>query len=212
MTKKALLFLFLLWVGGSAAAGPPVRSIFLVAAEKLGDPNFSRSVVLVTRHGSGGPIGVILNRPTDTAMSAVFPDAVDLPPGATQIYFGGPVARRTIVYLFRASTPPSNNLEVLPGIYLSFDAEMLSDLLRAEGPKSDLRVFAGHAGWAPDQLENEIARGDWHPIPADADFVFRRETEKLWLDLIERASARSVREEGPPTPTALPVRRLASRD
>jgi putative transcriptional regulator len=113
-----------------------------------------------------------------------------------------------IVFLFRASTPPANSLQVLPGLYLSFDAELLNDLIRAKGPKPDLRIFAGYAGWGPDQLENEIARGDWHPIPADADLVFRSDTEKLWLDLIRRASARSVRNEVPFRTAVPPVAAL----
>lgn len=193
---RALILLFLCW-GMPAAADPPLKSIVLVASGKLGDANFSRSVVLVTRHGAGGPIGVILNRPTETTVGTVFPDADALPPGADRIFFGGPVASRMIVFLFRAAAPPANSLQVLPGLYLSFDAELLNGLLRAKGPKSDLRIFAGYAGWAPDQLENEIARGDWHPIPADADLVFNRDAGKLWLDLIRRASARSVRTEAP---------------
>ena len=193
---RALILLFICWAM-PAAADPALKSIVLVASGKLGDPNFDRSVVLVTRHGAGGPIGVILNRPTETAVAKVFPDADALPAGADRIFFGGPVASRMIVFLFRAPTPPANSLQVLPGLYLSFDAELLNDLIRAKGPKSDLRIFTGYAGWAPDQLENEIARGDWHPIPADADLVFRSDTEKLWLDLIRRASARSVGTDAP---------------
>ncbi len=189
---RTLILLCLFWAA-PAAADPPPKSIFLVAAGKLGDPNFSRSVVLVTQHGAGGPIGVILNRPTDTTVGSVFPDADAIPAGADRIFFGGPVASRMIVFLFRASTPPANSLEVLPGLYLSFDAQLLSGLLREKGPKPDLRIFAGYAGWGRDQLETEIARGDWHPIAADADLVFNRDAEKLWLELIRRASARSVR-------------------
>ncbi len=204
---RTLILLFLCWAA-PAAADPQIKSIFLVASGNLSDPNFNRSVVLVTRHGAGGPIGVILNRPTETTVSTVFPKADALPAGTDRIFFGGPVASRMIVFLFRASTPPANSLQVLPGLYLSFDAELLNGLLSAKGPKSDLRVFAGYAGWASDQLENEIARGDWHPIPADADLVFNRDAGKLWLDLIRRASARSVRTEAPWRTAVSPVTAL----
>ncbi|HEY6721597.1 MAG TPA: YqgE/AlgH family protein, partial [Burkholderiales bacterium] len=47
----------------------------------------------------------------------------------------------------------------------------------------------GYSGWAPGQLRGEIDRGDWLIVDADADTVFRKDTSKLWRDMVRRASA-----------------------
>jgi hypothetical protein len=53
-----------------------------------------------------------------------------------------------------------------------------------------LRVFSGYSGWAPGQLQNELARGGWHVVPADAESVFDKDPAALWPELIERATTK----------------------
>jgi putative transcriptional regulator len=43
-----------------------------------------------------------------------------------------------------------------------------------------LRIFVGHAGWAPGQLESEIGRGAWTLQHADPDAIFNGKSEHLW--------------------------------
>ena len=43
-----------------------------------------------------------------------------------------------------------------------------------------LRIFIGYSGWAPGQLEAEIARGDWALKPADAAAIFDGKSEHTW--------------------------------
>ena len=43
-----------------------------------------------------------------------------------------------------------------------------------------LRIFIGHSGWAPGQLEGEIARGAWMLEHADPDAIFNRKSEHPW--------------------------------
>ncbi|HEY4486062.1 MAG TPA: YqgE/AlgH family protein, partial [Nitrospiria bacterium] len=99
-TRKALLLVpaFLLSIGMPRAGHPepqPVlapisKGLFLVAASKLSDPNFNQAVVLIVEHGSKGTAGVIVNRPTRTLLSRIFPD-MDALKGAPQtLYVGGP--------------------------------------------------------------------------------------------------------------------------
>ena len=51
-----------------------------------------------------------------------------------------------------------------------------------------MHVYAGYAGWAPGQLDREVARGDWHVLPADADTVFSDRPAKVWQDLIDKGA------------------------
>jgi putative transcriptional regulator len=164
-------------------SGP--RSLLLVAAERLGDPNFSRTVVLVTQHGGGGPIGVVLNRATDVALAEVFPGEPALQGRKEKLFRGGPVASATLVFMLRADQPPAKTVELVPGLHMGFDSAEALRRLR-EGA-ADVRVFAGYAGWAPGQLEKEIAHGDWHLLPADAEVIMSREPQGLWEQLRPRA-------------------------
>jgi putative transcriptional regulator len=190
-----LLFGFTLPTFGDDAQ--PMKSILLVARKNLPDPFFRDSVVLVTRSGGPTPIGVIVNRPTDVPLSRVFSDIERLRSRDETLFFGGPVMPEQLLVVFRAAVPPTAAIEVLDGVYMSFGRELLRELLGRENPVEGLRVFAGHAGWAPGQLESEVARGDWHLVTADARIVFEMEPEKLWKELERRASATTVRYEHP---------------
>jgi putative transcriptional regulator len=179
-------------VGADEAASP--RSLLLVASNRITDAHFSRSVVLVTHHGGGGPLGIILNRPTDLALADVFDGETALQGRKDRLFVGGPVSRQTLVFLLRADPPPQSAVEVLAGLFMSLDAE--EGLRRLRESDGEVRVFAGYSGWAPGQLEKEIARGDWHLLPADADSVFSREPGSLWEELVRRASLKAVRHDG----------------
>lgn len=180
----------------TAAAEPAERlsSILLVATRSLQDPNFRESVVLVTHHGGGGPVGVILNRPTEVPLSRVFPGNERLKPAAAKLFFGGPVARQTLVFLFKAPTAPKEAIVVGENLYMSLSPELLRRLLDSSMPLGDIRVFAGYSAWAPGQLEREIARGSWYLAEANAGVVFDQSPAELWSELVKRASARKTRD------------------
>jgi len=190
-----LLFGFALPTFGEDAQ--PMKSILLVARKNLPDPFFRDSVVLVTRSGGPTPIGVIVNRPTDVPLSRVFSDIERLRARDETLFFGGPVMPDQLLVVFRAAVPPTEAIEVLEGVYMSSSGELLRELLGRENPVESLRVFAGHAGWAPGQLESEVTRRDWHLVTADARMVLEMEPEKLWKELERRASATTVRYEHP---------------
>ena len=182
-----LLLAFALPAFGDDA--PPTRSTFLVARKNLPDPFFHDSVVWVTNYGGPAPVGVIVNRPTEIRLASVFPDIERLRSGDERLFFGGPVKREELVFIFRAAEPPPEAIEILDGVYMSSNGELLRELLGGESPVDGLRVFAGHSGWGPGQLESEVARGDWHLTRADAKAIFEKKPETLWRELERRASA-----------------------
>ena len=192
-----LLLLFGLALPTFGDDAQPMKSILLVARKNLPDPFFRDSVVLVTRSGGPAPVGVIVNHPTDVPLSRVFSDIERLRSRDETLFFGGPVMPEQLLVVFRAAVPPTAAIEVLDGVYMSLSRELLRELLGRENPVEGLRVFAGHAGWAPGQLESEVARGDWHLVTADARMVLEIEPEKLWKELERRASATTVRYEHP---------------
>ncbi len=158
----------------------PLTTMLLVARAELPDPNFKDSIVLVMNHIGPAPAGFIINRPTRIPVSHLFPELERLARLDDKVYFGGPVDIEAVSFLFRAEKPPEHATEVLDGVYLGTNRELLRELLGRDKPMEGLRVFMGHSGWARGQLEVEIARGDWTLAPANARAIFDNKTEHPW--------------------------------
>jgi putative transcriptional regulator len=186
---RVLLVLFS-FATPAGAAEDPANAIFLVASPELLDPNFRETVVLVTQPREGGPWGVIINRPLDVLLSDVFTDIETLRDRKDVLFFGGPVAQDGLVFLVRSQQPPPRAVPVLRDVYVISDIEYIEKLLRRPEPMRDLRVYSGYSGWAPGQLQQEIARGGWVLMPADADMVFEGDPARIWPELIKRAATK----------------------
>jgi putative transcriptional regulator len=177
----------------AVAAEDAANSIFLVARRGLPDPNFRETVVLVTKPRAGSPFGVIINRPLEQRLSEIFTEFETLKKRKDVIYFGGPVKPDGLVFLVRARERPARGMSVLKGVYFTSDTELIEKLLKRKNPTEGLRVFAGFSGWGPEQLQREIARGDWHIVPASAETVFRQDPSKIWEELVKRAGVHKTR-------------------
>jgi putative transcriptional regulator len=204
MRRAAVLATGLWLIATAAAAQDVANGVVLVARPELGDPNFRETVVLVTRHPGGGAAGVILNRPTRVPVSQLLPEHEGLRGRTDRLFAGGPVAPRSLVAVFRSGTRAEGALRVLPDVYLTLDGGVLDGLLRRPDAPRELRLYAGYAGWAPGQLEAEIAREDWYLLAPDADTIFRADPLTLWRELLRRASARVTRAGGARASARLP--------
>jgi putative transcriptional regulator len=183
---RQLAGLCVLWLI-CATSGPAVAdehknltAIVLVAKISSGDPFFSDSVVLVMNNLGPAPVGIIVNRPTSIPVSQLFPDLKRLASLRDKVYFGGPVDFDNVWFLFRAAAPPEHAVRAFDGICLSANRDLLLHLLGRERPMEGLRIFVGHSGWGPGQLETEIARGDWTLQHAAADVIFGGKSEHPW--------------------------------
>lgn len=168
-----------LWLLGALAAAQQPNGVLLVAKPGLADPNFRETVVLVTQTEDAHTVGVILNRPTEERM----------PGHAEPLYAGGPVMPRVVVALFESErTPPASAFRILKRVWLTMHPDTLAALL--ERPPARLRLYSGFSGWAPRQLESELARDGWHVLPASEAVIFRKRTEGMWRELLEEAETR----------------------
>ncbi len=173
---------------------PLANGILLIAKPELVDPNFRETVVLITQPvAGGGPLGVVLNRPTEFRLSRLWPDAGAVPDAFDRVYVGGPVARNQLIYLVQTDERIESGLPVLDNVYLIGDAQLVKDIVAAKVKASALRVYAGYAGWAPRQLQGEIAAGGWYMLPADAATIFAADTASLWRELIRKVTERNTR-------------------
>jgi putative transcriptional regulator len=178
----------LLFAACAGAAETDSPSIFLVAKPELQDPNFAQSVVLVVFPNAGGPVGVILNRPTRLSLQDGFPEHPELKDRGDTLYFGGPVQTSALMFLFHGGAAAERAFPVIGDLYLSGDAELLKRLLSAKSSAVE-RYFLGYSGWSAPQLEHEIALGAWYVIEADLETVTRSDPKTLWRDLVRRATA-----------------------
>ncbi len=52
-----------------------------------------------------------------------------------------------------------------------------------------LRVYAGHSGWGPGQLDDELEEDAWFVVAGEAGDGFRTDTDTLWRDVLLRQTS-----------------------
>jgi putative transcriptional regulator len=175
----------------------PPNAILLVAKPGLADPNFRQTVVLVTQAEDSSTIGVILNRPTRLRLAELLRGMPGAERHAEPVFFGGPVMPGAIVALFHSEKPPeAPAFHVLQEVYLTMHPANIEALLAA--PQRRYRLYAGFSGWAPRQLQGEMARDGWFVLAPDAELLFRSDVSGMWDELLAKTRGRrtAARREG----------------
>jgi putative transcriptional regulator len=158
------------------------RGQLLIASPALIDPNFRRTVVLVTEHTDEGAAGLVLNRPSTAAISDVVPELEPLAEDEDQIWVGGPVQSDAVLVLGEFPDPG----DAAVPLFGPFGFPSLEEPERVLSLTTRRRVFAGYSGWGAGQLEDELARDDWILEEALPDDAFTEEPEALWRDVLRR--------------------------
>jgi putative transcriptional regulator len=158
----------------------------LVALDVLVDPNFRRSVVLMLEHDpEQGALGLVVNRTTELSMASLC-EHLSLPwlgSADARVDWGGPVGEEQgWVLLDDVAAEGTDAIEVVPGVHWARSQAVLRRV--AERPELTARVLLGYAGWAPGQLEAEIAAGAWLVVPASQRIVFGEAPEARWAEAI----------------------------
>lgn len=169
---------------------PPasLRGRLLVAAPPLVDPNFDRTVVLVLEHGDEGALGIVLNRPTATELDDALPEWKPYAARPAVVFVGGPVAPDAVIALARAPGAGGDGWVGLLGDLGTIDVGREPGDLAID--VTTMRVFVGYAGWAPGQLEGELAQGAWFVAGARPDDPFASDPSSLWRDVLRRQAGR----------------------
>jgi putative transcriptional regulator len=165
------------------------RPALLVSMPQLQDPNFAHTVVLLCEFNPDGAFGLVINRPTDVSANEMIrlepplARANDLP-----LWIGGPVEQQR-GWILVADAPDGEEFKTIrDGLYLSTSPALLRAVLEAR-PAPRARVLAGYAGWAPGQLDEEIAQSAWLMSRIDLDVVFDTEPSLMWETVIRRLGA-----------------------
>lgn len=154
----------------------------LLASPGLVDPNFVHTVVLMIEHGENGALGVVLNRPTSKTISELWHQVGEESCESPQpVHLGGPVSGPIMAVHTQQDLA---EMEIVSGLFFAAKKQNLDQLVRQEG---QFKLFIGHAGWGPGQLENEIEQGGWRIVPARVQDVFDP-GDDLWERLLRRAN------------------------
>ena len=161
-----------------------LRGKLLLASPTLLDPNFVRTVVLIAEHTEEGAMGLVLNRPAASTVSEAVPDLAWLTGDDEQVYVGGPVAETAVIVLAEFDRPDVAGALVDDDLgFIGTDAD---DPEVLEGAIRRARVFAGHAGWGPGQLEDELAEEAWIIEPPERPEIFTEDPDGLWSHVLRR--------------------------
>ena len=179
------------------AADEPAPGMFLIATRDLSGSGFSESVVLLIQHDENGTMGVVINQPTDIDLASILPEVSSKV--VSTLYLGGPVATYGILLLIKSANELNSAEHVFGDIYASGNRELLAELLDTADTETSIRLYAGHAGWFPGQLDYEISRGSWRVVPASETMVFTDEPLKIWQQLVPPSRPIIVHHDVAPT-------------
>src|SRR5215813_4511747 len=168
----------------SAAEQPEqITGRLLVAAPKMEDSTFAKSVIFMVAHDDNGSLGLIINEPVkDISFGELF-DLMrqshgDLARKVT-VHFGGPVEPRTGFVLHSKDFMLPQHELAAGDVAVTTDADMLTAIAEGHGPAKYI-VTLGYAGWGPGQLEMEMQQGDWLVVPSDPDLIFAPDAKQIW--------------------------------
>lgn len=162
----------------TAAAGR-----LLVSEPFMMDPNFKRSVILITECAEAGAMGFILNHQSEYMLADVLPDISysDIP-----VYVGGPVAANTLHFIHCVPDKIDGGIEICEGIYWGGDFEVIKELINTyQLNENEIKFFMGYSGWTPNQLDDEILENSW--IVAEkcsAETLFISSEHNMWKEVV----------------------------
>lgn len=161
----------------------PSLGKLLISEPFLMDPNFQRSVILISDYQDEGTVGFVLNHPSLLLLRDLVPE---MPDAEFPVYLGGPVATDTVHFIHRCYDKLNDGVEISKGIYWGGNFEALKILINTNSIKPDeIKFFIGYSGWAENQLQSEIKENTWivsnqyHP-----DLVFSADEEEVWREVI----------------------------
>ncbi len=175
---------------GDLSATQHLAGHLLVATPKLEDPNFRHAVIYMIQDDSTGAMGLVVNRvmgkgPAAELLKGLGLDANPKASGEIEVHYGGPVERGRGFVLHSPEYHGENTVVLSDLAAVTSSPDILEDLAAGKGPRQSLFAL-GYAGWAPNQLESEIAAGAWVVIDADEDLLFGKQEDSKWQRALNR--------------------------
>jgi putative transcriptional regulator len=153
----------------------------LLAHPVMRDPNFRRTVVLLSAHDTDGAMGVVLNRPMGKQLGELNVQFATGPLAGVPLYAGGPVDREHLILVTWQWIPAEQAFQLTFGVEIEKAFELIGR------PGLTMRAFLGYAGWTKGQLENEMQHDTWLAMPVEGDWLIKHDGVPLWRHLVAHA-------------------------
>lgn len=171
----------------------------LVSHPKCEDPYFSKSVILLAKHGSQGAWGLMVNKQTTNLSLGTIMQAVGINSIKTdKVYVGGPVDTHRVFIVHSLDWQSSNTIQITKDIGITNELQILAAIDRNQGP-SLFRTCIGQCGWGSGQLDGEYQgehpwkpQNRWLAAPATIESVFSLSNEEQWQRGIEQVAQHTV--------------------
>lgn len=178
----------------------PRKGRLLASEPYLADPNFERTIILLTEHNAEGSVGFVLNKPSDTQLSEIMEGFSDFD---TKVNIGGPVQQDTLHFIHRIEGI-ENSITLSKGLYWGGNFDHITALIETNQLNPiDIKFFLGYSGWSPGQLDEELAANSW--IVSDKitdELIFETPAADMWKKSLQFLGGRfSVYSNYPLDPT-----------
>lgn len=161
----------------------PKNGSLIVSEPFMIDPNFKRSVVLITEYEITGAMGFILNQRTELFLHDLMPEIEQI---GFSVFLGGPVAADTLHFVHSCYDKLNSGIEIREGVYWGGNFETLKILINSgQISKGEIKFFAGYSGWSAGQLEEELEQNSWLVTDKySSEVVFVEDEENLWREVV----------------------------
>lgn len=154
---------------------------FLIAMPNMADPFFAKTLTYICEHNERGALGLVINRPTDLTLEKLFDQLgiprIDALPKEQIVLFGGPVQIDSGFVLHKPIGNWKSTLAINPTVGLTSSVDIFHAIANREGP-DEMLVTLGYSGWAPGQIEQELAQNAWLTVPAAHRIIFEMMIEE----------------------------------
>jgi putative AlgH/UPF0301 family transcriptional regulator len=159
-------------------------TVILVAKRELQDRVYGSSILLARPLDADRHVGLIINKPTQATLSALFPNHPPSRKVADPVFLGGPIGSEVIFALVQRKDSPGNrSLRIGPDLYLATDSRVVDQIIETE--PTHARFFAGVVLWNAGELATEVKRGLWFVQEPRSEIVLQQPAG-LWEKLVER--------------------------
>lgn len=167
----------------------PEAGRLLISEPFMLDPNFKRSVLIITECGDEGAMGFVLNHESEYKLGDILPDIQysELP-----VFIGGPVGNDTLHFIHCVPGKIEGGIELADGVYWGGDFDAVQELVsNYQLTDKEIKFFVGYSGWTSGQLDAEIQDDAW--IVADkysTQMLFNHDEQNLWKDVVKSLGQR----------------------
>lgn len=154
----------------------------LLADPSLRDGTFNKSVIfMIDDSPTNGSFGIILNHATQRTVGDLIASSKFAPIKNVPVYDGGPIDREHLMFASFA-------LDV-SGHWQCYSHLTIEEAIQHHTHSGHmLRAFAGHSGWQPGQLRDELEHHAWHIAEARKPTLILPQDDSLWTETLNALS------------------------